>query len=403
MLENIRYISVDAGLLLLEEAARARARRCIGSFSHLNPQYLFITHGTNALERRAAFAFIEKMGLTQAKVVQAAKRIEEQELILNIVGGDRGQGGLSWRIGVGKRILHLGIRRSGFIDVYRPPPGIVCHRFYKLVLTTGCPYDCAYCYLQLTLRIIPYVRHYLNLEKLWRELARFSRRIQGPVVLNTGELADSLAIDPMTDTVNEVICEISKYNNLQLLLLTKSSNVDHLQRVNNGRVILSASLTMPENAQAFEQGTAPSYTRIDGLHKAELKGYRTRCRIDPIICAGKNWEEKYEEMIGYLLRKTNVEMITLGQPRFYSPLLKIIDERHPQAGKVFTKLATDTTLEGRRRPAQKERLRIYEKVLDMIWRKKEGALQVMVCKETPEIVRELKRRFQISPKHCNCI
>lgn len=134
----------------------------------------------------------------------------------------------------------------------------------------------------------PYTRQYLNLEDLWRELARLNSKTNKPILLNTGELADPLAVDHTTGTVNEVISQMSKYERLQLLLLTKSANVDHLQPVENGRVVFSVSLTTAKNAREFEQGAPEPYDRIEALSKAELKGYRTRCRIDPIICADEN-------------------------------------------------------------------------------------------------------------------
>ena len=48
-------------------------------------------------------------------------------------------------------------------------------------------------------------------------------------------LTDSLAVGHITGIFNEVVSQMSKYEGLQLPLLTKSANVNHLQPVKNGR------------------------------------------------------------------------------------------------------------------------------------------------------------------------
>lgn len=38
-----------------------------------------------------------------------------------------------------------------WIHYFKPPKGIVCHRFPVFSWANGCPYSCAYCYLRQTL------------------------------------------------------------------------------------------------------------------------------------------------------------------------------------------------------------------------------------------------------------
>ena len=72
---------------------------------------------------------------------------------------------------------------------------VVCPHFWELKWATGCPYSCAWCYLQGTLRLLPqrtapYVKDYGRVQN---ELRRFFAH-EGiePSLLNAGELADSL-------------------------------------------------------------------------------------------------------------------------------------------------------------------------------------------------------------------
>jgi len=334
--DQFEVVGID-GALLLEEKPLDRVRRVVQRLGK-DRRYLILTLEGNSIEEETAQAFVRELSLNISQIKKLPRRIDEAPVLIGSLLGRDGGWTLAEKIDAGKKILHLAKRRSPFISVFNPPRGVVCHRFYKLVLGTECPYDCSYCYLELTFRMAPYVRQYLNLEDLWRELDRLNRKINKPILLNTGELADPLAVDHITGIVNEVVSETSRHDNLQLLLLTKSANVDHLQPVDNGQVVFSVSLTTSVNAREFEHGAAKPYDRIEALSKAETKGYRTRCRIDPIICADENWEADYRKLIEVLFERTRVEMITLGQPRFRAALLNLVRRRHPRAGQVLSNL-----------------------------------------------------------------
>jgi len=246
----------------------------------------------------------------------------------------------------------------------------------------------------------PYTRQYLNLEDLWAELERLNRKINKPILLNTGELADPLAADHLTGIVNEVVSQMSKYERLQLLLLTKSANVDHLEPVDNDRVVFSVSLTTPENAKQFEHGAPKPYDRIEALRRAEMKGYRTRCRIDPIICASNDWEADYRQLIEALFERSSVEMITLGQPRFHPPLLNLVRKRYPETGQVLSDLPPWHGMEKFLTGSPSERIEVYRKILSMIDEHSRGNRPLlMLCKEDPAIVRALR----LKGGRCNCL
>jgi len=209
-----------------------------------------------------------------------------------------------------------------------------------------------------------------------------------------------LAVDHITGIVNEVICEMSKYERLQLLLLTKSANVDHLQPVDNGRVVFSVSLTTPGNAKEFEHGAPEPHDRIEAVGKAEMKGYRTRCRIDPIICATNGWEADYGQLIEGLFERSRVEMITLGQPRFHPSLLNLVRKRYPEAGEVLSRLRRWHGMEKFLGGDPSDRIEVYRQILSMIDECSQGSSPLlMVCKEDPAIVRALRLKYG----RCNCL
>jgi len=398
VVDQFEVVGIDAALLL-EEKSLGRVRKTVDNLGK-DKRYLILTLEGNSIEGEAAKAFVRELSLNATEIRKLPRRIDEAPVLIGSVLGRKGGWTLAEKIEAGNKILHLAKRRSPFISVFNPPRGVVCHRFYKLVLGTECPYDCAYCYLQLTFRMAPYTRQYLNLEDLWGELERLNRKTNKPILLNTGELADPLAVDHITGIVNELTSQMSKYEKLQLLLLTKSVNVGHLQPVHNGRVVFSVSLTTPANAKEFEAGAPEPYDRIEALRRAEMKGYGTRCRIDPIICADENWEADYRRLIEVLSERTRVEMTTLGQPRFHPSLLNLVRKRYPEAGQVLSDLPPWHGMEKFPAGYPSDRIEVYRKILRMIDEHSWGnSPLLMVCKEDPAIVRALKFKHG----RCNCL
>jgi len=331
------------------------------------------------------------------------KRKLEGKALYKALGFSDSYKSLSERIKVGKRFLYLACRSGSFLDIFEPPRGVTCYRFNKLVLGTQCPYDCSYCYLQLTYRITPYTRIYLNLKKLFREIRILAESTNKTLVLNAGELSDPLALDHIVQVVPLVIQEVLKYPNIELLLLTKSSNIHHLPDLTNlpKRIIISASLTTPRNQLLFENGTASIEERIEALKKAQEKGYRVRARIDPIINSVPGWEKQYEDgLIKKLANRIVPESITLGQPRFYAPLLHLCASRFPEQKDFWNHLSTKTK-DHRFRVSYEERFNTYEQIIDLLNSYfKPAQLTISLCKEDPGLASALGVPFT---RKCNCL
>ncbi|MDA8213188.1 MAG: hypothetical protein M0021_15110 [Clostridia bacterium] len=389
---NFNLVTVDSGLLLKQESKD----RVIKTLNRLDSIRLgFLVHGDNKEERNASESLVKALGLHTSKILEVKDRSSQADAILGMALG-KGKASLPAKLAAGKHILHLGERRSGFISTFNPPKDLACHKFHKVVWATECPYDCAYCYLQLTFRMVPYIRQYLNLEDLFTEINKIDS-LGKQVVLNSGELADSLAVDNITQIASEVINAVLRTRNVQLLLLTKSSNIDHLPDIDNDKVILAASITTPYNAATFEPGTANPYDRIEGLSKAQEKGYRIRCRIDPIITHAEDWEGDYCKVIKYLFDAVKPEVITIGQPRFYPILLQFIKRRNQEVGEFFENCAGVSAGE-RQRTEFRERAEVYRKIAHMI-EKHGGSVTIAPCKEEPKMLKELG----LNLRKCNCI
>ena len=99
----------------------------------------------------------------------------------------------------GKQRLFFTRSRSRFLE-HCPAgtPGLVCCNYLVVSLISNCPMDCSYCFLQEYLANNPTLKVYTNVEDLLSEVAAaVDRQPWKQFRIGTGELSDSLALDPL--------------------------------------------------------------------------------------------------------------------------------------------------------------------------------------------------------------
>jgi len=101
-------------------------------------------------------------------------------------------------VGEGKKYLHLAVQKGGFVKPCPCTPGYIGCNYFIVNAGLNCPLDCSYCILQDYLAG-PFVTVFVNLDDLWRQLDVFIARLRGGTCrIGTGELTDSLVLDPLT-------------------------------------------------------------------------------------------------------------------------------------------------------------------------------------------------------------
>lgn len=270
-------------------------------------------------------------------------------------------------------------RRSRFIHYFdKTPPGIICPHFYVLSHANGCPYDCHYCYLQLTFRHRPGLRIFENLEDLAKEVEDWQKKTERPSLLNAGELSDGLATDHVTGLSKIIVPLFREQTRHKLLFLTKSTNIQNLLAIEpTPQVFVSFSINAPEVARLFEPAAPNPLDRLGAAKVLLERGWRVRLRLDPIVPI-ENWQGIYGRLADSV--PTAVETVTLGSLRYFRAL-----PNYGHRGKeIFKYASVKDGADNRIRIERNLRLEIYK---FMIQKFAAGDIpcKIGLCKETQEV------------------
>jgi spore photoproduct lyase len=269
------------------------------------------------------------------------------------------------------------IRKSNFVRLFtKTPPGVVCPHFYELILSNGCPFNCLYCYLKLTFRGNKSPVLFTN---SWQEVEKELEKVSSGV-FSTGELADSLAIEPplLKPAIEYFRLQKHKY----LLLTTKSNNINILSQMEpTSQLFISFSINSMEAWEKYESLTPNPFERIDAAIKLKKLGWQIRIRLDPII-----WNfgiNNYKKIIDKIL-ELSPNKLTIGTLRQYPGLYRFEKE----APKIGLKKSFD----GRMRYPLETRAEIYSIMSKWL------GFEPGLCKETTDLWKILGWKNS----GCNC-
>lgn len=286
------------------------------------------------------------------------------------------------------------------------PEDIVCPHYLELKWAIGCPFNCAWCYLQGTLRfqlrrkaptwkfttsetydVNPY-------DKIETHLRRFFR---APTfeneVLNTGELADSLMGEKLQNPFSKFVIPLFETQSKhKVLFLSKSDDVHNLLEIHpHKQTITSFTVNSHKVAMRWERGAPPVERRILAAHSLVNDDYVVRLRIDPIVPWPPDmWRDNYKELIDTIFSRFTPERITLGSLRGLSTtIIHSYD-------KSWVQFMTETSNWGKR-IAFNTRKQAFLELLNYL-EKKYGYTRIALCKE-PRLMWE---SLGLDWKKCKC-
>ena len=267
----------------------------------------------------------------------------------------------------GKTHLVLTVFKGNFFRKCPGTKGKVCCNYYVIDQTTNCPYDCSYCFLQSYLNFRA-IRFAVNIEDLFSEVenvlksGRFIR-------IGTGELSDSLALEPLTGFASRLIDLFEKYPNGMLELKTKSDNVYSLPdlKERKAKVVVGWTIAPQGIIDNEEKLVASLEERLNASRHVAEKGYLVSFHLDPIIFY-PNADKIYLEMLEKVF-KIHKKLAWLSMAGFrYEPQLKWYVENRFEKSLLldgeFIKCS-----DGKYRYLFPERIKFYRKLIDFVSQK----------------------------------
>lgn len=207
---------------------------------------------------------------------------------------------------------------------------LTCCNYHVLNLGSQCNMNCSYCYLQSYLNSRA-TKIFTNIDQALEELKQMAEaHPDQPFRVGTGEVIDSLSLDPLTLYSRKLISFFNQFPNWTLEFKTKSSQVDQfLDLEHAGNTVVSWSINPPYIINREEHGTARFEERISAAKRCRDRGFKIAFHIDPMI-----WHEDWKQNYTYLAVELNshfspedVLVISLGTLRFQPEQRHMMRER----------------------------------------------------------------------------
>jgi len=268
----------------------------------------------------------------------------------------------------------------------------MCCNYYTLSCVWNCDLECTYCVLQsyLSSRAIVVCTNFNDLlDEVRNTLTHSPNRIYR---VGTGELGDSLALDPLTGFSCRLVPFFAGLPNGYLELKTKSDCISNLEGLEHcGHTVVSWSVNSERICRTEESQAPVLQQRLAAALQCQKWGYKLGFHFDPIVYY-EDWEPEYREAVRLIFRTVDpdsVVWISLGALRFPPHLIDQVKKRFPESRIPYGEFI----------PGHHGKLRYFRPIREDIYRKmiswiREEAPQVVVylCMESSLV---WKRSFNL--------
>lgn len=164
----------------------------------------------------------------------------------------------------------------------------------------NCPYSCEYCYLYANSSKVEPLVAYANLEGVFSAIEKIITKAgDNSLVFNFGEDADSLAIEHLTSTAEDLIQFFAGQPSLLELRSKAGVCPSLLDLQHEGRTIIGISVNAEPYLRKFEHRTASLAERLAAMRAYGTAGYSVALKIEPGLLFG-DWREEYRKLVRVL-------------------------------------------------------------------------------------------------------
>jgi len=235
-----------------------------------------------------------------------------------------------------KKVLFLTESKGASIKACQGGGGdYVCCDYFTISLTSNCHFECTYCILQDYLKNNPVISIFTNIDEILAGIqTRLEAKPDSIFRIGTGELADSLGLDPITEYSKDLVAFTARNKNMILELKTKSTFIENLKELDHqGRVVVSWSVNPQSFIDKEEFKTAPLMARIQAARTVADWGYKVGFHLDPLLNFD-NWKDEYAHLVSLLkenFEDSEIAWISIGSLRYTKGLGRVIKERWPKS------------------------------------------------------------------------
>lgn len=263
--------------------------------------------------------------------------------------------------------------------------GLACCNYYVLNLGLQCDMDCSYCYLQSFINT-PYTIIYSNIDQALNELtALYNDFGDSSVRIGTGEVIDSLSLDPLTLYSQTLIHFFKNKPHWRLEFKTKSDYVDQfLNTPHDKNIIVSWSINPQYIIEKEEHKTASLQARLDAARRCVDKGFQIAFHIDPVIWHTE-WKQNYSLLVHEIasrFKPKDIPYISLGSLRFKPEQKDIMRERFGMKS-LINQAEMFSGAAGKMRYDQSLREEMFQFILNE-FKINSPDWKIFLCMETPE-------------------
>ena len=203
--------------------------------------------------------------------------------------------------------------------------------------------------------------------------------------IGTGEVIDSLSLDPITEYSKKLIGLFREFPLWQLEFKTKSHFVDQfIDEPHCGNIIVSWSVNPQTVIEHEERGTASLEERFMAARKCVDRNFSVAFHIDPMIWHPL-WKQSYKTLVGEITSRFSpkeLKILSMGALRFSPEQKDMMRERFGMKSFVNSS-EMFRSRDGKLRYDQNLRQEMFRYVLDL-FKSHDKDWNIFLCMESPE-------------------